>query len=143
MGISWTMKMSTRTTRGDDGAWQRDQHHGQRIGLTHSLNDGHSTAPTSSENQAIRSLSSLALNRELHAYNEWNEPSIASHGLALAESRGLPGGFARPLPRRPGNTPGNRLPTVERSAGSATRGPNTYRYGDQQMPRHERHRHAA
>jgi hypothetical protein len=51
--------------------------------LTHALNASVSNGPYSVKMPEVRSHSSLALNRKLNAYDEWNETSIASRGLAL------------------------------------------------------------
>ncbi|UYQ70846.1 HNH endonuclease family protein [Pelagibacterium flavum] len=79
--------------------------------LTHSLNASVSNGPYSVKMPAVRSHSSLALNRELNAYNEWNETSIASRGLALfGTAKGIWTAPCRPpAPEAPENQ-SNRLP---------------------------------
>jgi hypothetical protein len=51
--------------------------------LTGSLNASVSNGTYSVKMPAVRSHSSLALNRELNAYDHWNEETIAERGLAL------------------------------------------------------------
>lgn len=51
--------------------------------LTGSLNSSVSNGPYSVKMPAVRSHSSLALNRELNGYDEWNEERIAERGTAL------------------------------------------------------------
>ncbi|CDZ41637.1 RloF [Neorhizobium galegae bv. officinalis] len=51
--------------------------------LTQSLNSSVSNGPYSVKMPAVRSHSSLALNRELHSYDDWNEKTVAIRGSAL------------------------------------------------------------
>ncbi len=51
--------------------------------LTHALNSSVSNGAYSVKMPAVRSHSSLALNRELYAFDDWNEASIMSRGLEL------------------------------------------------------------
>jgi hypothetical protein len=51
--------------------------------LTHSLNSSVSNGPYSVKMPAVRSHSSLALNRELNEYDHWDEESIAERGASL------------------------------------------------------------
>ncbi|MDA5240519.1 HNH endonuclease family protein, partial [Agrobacterium sp. MAFF310724] len=51
--------------------------------LTQSLNSSVSNGPYSIKMPAVRSHSSLALNRELHSYDDWNEKTVAVRGNAL------------------------------------------------------------
>jgi Protein of unknown function (DUF1524) len=51
--------------------------------LTQALNSTVSNGPFAAKMPAVRSHSSLALNRELHAYEVWNEETIAERGAAL------------------------------------------------------------
>jgi hypothetical protein len=51
--------------------------------LTHPLNATVSNGPFSVKLPAVRAHSSLALNRELNAYDEWNEEKIAARGMSL------------------------------------------------------------
>lgn len=51
--------------------------------LTHPLNASVSNGPFSVKLPAVRAHSSLALNRELNAYDEWNEEKIAARGMSL------------------------------------------------------------
>jgi hypothetical protein len=51
--------------------------------LTHPLNASVSNGPYSVKLPAVREHSSLALNRELNAYDEWNEETIAARGMSL------------------------------------------------------------
>lgn len=51
--------------------------------LTHTLNSAISNGAYSVKMPAVRSHSSLALNRELNAFDEWNEITISSRGRAL------------------------------------------------------------
>ncbi len=51
--------------------------------LTHALNSSVSNGAYSVKMPAVRSHSSLALNRELNAFDDWNEASIASRGQEL------------------------------------------------------------
>lgn len=51
--------------------------------LTHSLNTSVSNGPFSVKMPAVRSHSSLALNRELVNYDHWDEEMIAARGMAL------------------------------------------------------------
>lgn len=51
--------------------------------LTHALNSSVSNGAYSVKMPALRSHSSLALNRELYAFDDWNEASITSRGLEL------------------------------------------------------------
>ncbi len=51
--------------------------------LTHSLNASVSNGPYSVKMPAVRAHSSLALNRDLNSYSEWNEETILARGLAL------------------------------------------------------------
>lgn len=53
--------------------------------LTHALNSSVSNGAYSVKMPAVRSHSSLVLNRDLNAYNEWNEASIALRGQELFE----------------------------------------------------------
>lgn len=51
--------------------------------LTGALNTSVSNGPYSTKMPAVRSHSSLALNRELNGYDDWNEERIAERGAAL------------------------------------------------------------
>ncbi|MGV1945322.1 MULTISPECIES: DUF262 domain-containing protein [unclassified Agrobacterium] len=51
--------------------------------LTHALNSSVSNGAYSVKMPAVRSHSSLALNRELYDFDDWNEASITSRGLEL------------------------------------------------------------
>lgn len=51
--------------------------------LTQALNTTVSNGPYSVKMPAVRSHSSLALNRELQAFDEWNEQTVAQRGAAL------------------------------------------------------------
>jgi len=51
--------------------------------LTGALNSSVSNGPYSVKMPAVRSHSSLALNRELNGYDDWNEQRIAERGSAL------------------------------------------------------------
>jgi hypothetical protein len=51
--------------------------------LTHSLNSSVSNGPYSVKMPAVRAHSSLAINRQLNSYEEWNEEAITSRGLSL------------------------------------------------------------
>ena len=51
--------------------------------LTHALNASVSNGPYSVKMPAVRAQSSLALNRDLNAYVEWNEETIQQRGLDL------------------------------------------------------------
>jgi len=53
--------------------------------LTHSLNASVSNGPFDVKMPAVRAQSSLALNRELGAYQRWDEGTVAERGLALFE----------------------------------------------------------
>lgn len=53
--------------------------------LTQALNTTVSNGPYSVKMPAVRSHSSLALNRELQAFDEWNEQTVARRGAALFE----------------------------------------------------------
>lgn len=53
--------------------------------LTHSLNASVSNGPFDVKLPAVRAHSSLALNRELGAYQSWDEEAVAERGLALFE----------------------------------------------------------
>ena len=54
--------------------------------LTHSLNSSVSNGPYAVKMPAVRSHSSLALNRELNRYDDWNEEAIAERGAALFQT---------------------------------------------------------
>ncbi|WFS03828.1 DUF262 domain-containing protein [Rhizobium tumorigenes] len=64
--------------------------------LTQSLNSSVSNGPYSVKMPAVRSHSSLALNRELHSYEDWNEKTVAIRGNALFNTA-LTGCGKRPL----------------------------------------------
>ncbi|TAT79521.1 DUF262 domain-containing protein [Rhizobium ruizarguesonis] len=51
--------------------------------LTHSLNASVSNGPYSVKIPAVRAHSSLALNRDLNSYSEWNEEAIQERGMDL------------------------------------------------------------
>src|SRR5690606_36542994 len=51
--------------------------------LTHSLNTSVSNGPYSVKMPAVQAHSSLALNRELREFDDWNETTISVRGLAL------------------------------------------------------------
>jgi hypothetical protein len=51
--------------------------------LTHPLNASVSNGPFSVKLPAVRAHSSLALNRELNAYDEWTEEKIVARGMSL------------------------------------------------------------
>jgi len=53
--------------------------------LTHNLNAAVSNGPFSVKMPAIRAHASLALNRELNGFTQWNEETIATRGAALFE----------------------------------------------------------
>lgn len=53
--------------------------------LTHSLNTSVSNGPFSTKLPAVRAHASLALNRELNAFDKWDEETIAQRGAALFE----------------------------------------------------------
>lgn len=58
--------------------------------LTQALNTTVSNGPYSVKMPAVRSHSSLALNRELQAFDEWNEQTVAQRGAALFDvARGI------------------------------------------------------
>ncbi|NNN20061.1 MAG: DUF262 domain-containing protein [Acidimicrobiaceae bacterium] len=54
--------------------------------ITGPLNSSISNGPYSVKMPAVRSHTSLALNRELNRYDEWNENTISERGLALFET---------------------------------------------------------
>lgn len=54
--------------------------------LTKALNSSVSNGPYSVKMPAVRANSSLALNRELNGYDEWNEETIAGRGSALFQT---------------------------------------------------------
>jgi len=65
--------------------------------LTHSLNASVSNGPFDVKMPAVRAHSSLALNRELGAYQTWDEDAVAERGLALFEvARSVWGAPERP-----------------------------------------------
>lgn len=65
--------------------------------LTHSLNASVSNGPFDVKLPAVRAHSSLALNRELGAYQTWDEQAVAERGLALFEiARSVWGAPERP-----------------------------------------------
>lgn len=65
--------------------------------LTHSLNASVSNGPYAIKVPAVRAHSSLALNRELGAYQSWDEEAVAERGLALFEiARSVWGAPERP-----------------------------------------------
>lgn len=68
--------------------------------LTQALNSSVSNGPYKVKMPAVRSHSSLALNRELHGFDHWNEDTIRERGAALFE-------IARKLWQAP-----NRAPSV-------------------------------
>lgn len=51
--------------------------------LTHSLNASVSNGPYSIKMPAVRAHSSLALNRDLNSYSDWNEDTVIARGTAL------------------------------------------------------------
>jgi len=53
--------------------------------LTHSLNTTVSNGAFSTKMPAVRAHASLALNRELNAYDKWDEETVAQRGAALFE----------------------------------------------------------
>jgi hypothetical protein len=53
--------------------------------LTHALNATVSNGPFSAKMPAVRSHASLALNRELNAFDHWDEGTILKRGQALFE----------------------------------------------------------
>jgi len=53
--------------------------------LTHSLNMTVSNGPFSIKMPAVRAHASLALNRELQAFDHWDEDTIAQRGVSLFE----------------------------------------------------------
>ncbi|WP_295190750.1 DUF262 domain-containing HNH endonuclease family protein [uncultured Brevundimonas sp.] len=53
--------------------------------LTHSLNAAISNGPFSQKMPAVKAHASLALNRELQSFDEWDEDTIARRGAALFE----------------------------------------------------------
>lgn len=75
--------------------------------LTHSLNASVSNGPYNVKLPAVRAHSSLALNRELGAYQTWDEEAVAARGLALFEvARSVWGAPERPegtIPARSGS----------------------------------------
>lgn len=65
--------------------------------LTHSLNASVSNGPFNVKLPAVRAHSSLALNRELGAYQSWDEEAVVERGLALFEvARSVWGAPERP-----------------------------------------------
>lgn len=82
--------------------------------LTQSLNSTVSNGAYSVKMPAVRAHSSLALNRDLNQYNDWNEATISSRGMALLGAAKAiwmaPSPVANGLERDLEFDPGMRLP---------------------------------